>query len=67
MSAFSHLPRIRVGEHFARRDEAGTLVETGYVDEDGVEHGDLDFVSGKPKLDASNPAAAVPWDQKWTS
>jgi hypothetical protein len=66
MSEHSHLPRIRVGESFARRDETGTLVETGWIDpEDGREHVDVDFVSGKTKLDPSNPAAAVPWNQQW--
>lgn len=62
---YSHLPRIRVGENYARRNEEGTLVETGYIDEDGVEHRDKDAVSGKDRIDASSPAATVPWNQKW--
>lgn len=62
---FKHLPRIRVGEYFARRDETGTLVETGYIDEDGVEWRDKELTTGKDRLDPSNPAAAVPWNQEW--
>lgn len=62
---FTHLPRIRVHDNFARRDETGTLVETGWIDEEGVEHRDKELVSGKDKIDATNPAAMVPWNQKW--
>lgn len=58
--------RIRVGEFYAKRDETGTLFETGYVDNDGVEHIDTDIVSGKPRIDASSPAATVPWNQQWS-
>ena len=66
MPDYSHLPRIRVGEDFARRDEQGRLVETGWIDADGVEHRDKDVVSGKDRIDPTNPAAMVPWNQKWT-
>lgn len=58
-------PRIRVGDEYARRDETGKLIETGFIDTDGNEMQDIDWVSGKPKIDASNCAAAVPWNQEW--
>lgn len=63
--SFTHLPRIRVGEHFARRDEFGTLVETGWIDDEGVEHRDKEMTTGRDKIDATNPAAFVPTTQEW--
>jgi hypothetical protein len=65
MSEFAHLPRIRVGENFARRDESGKLVETGWIDEDGVEHRDKFPATGKDRIDGTNPAATVPYNQQW--
>lgn len=68
--SYTHLPRIRVGEYFARRDETGKLVETGFIDDEGVEHRDKmphpdqDDVR-QDRIDGSNPAASVPYDQKW--
>lgn len=61
--------RIKVGEDYAIRDESGTLIETGWIDpEDGSEHPDVErfgLHAGKPKIDGANPAAMVPFDQKW--
>lgn len=58
-------PRIRVGEDYCRRDESGSLIETGWIDpEDGHEHPHVK--NGKPFIDASSPAATVPFDQAWT-
>ena len=70
MPDYRHLPRIRVGEYFARRDETGTLVETGFVDDEGVEHRDKSMNANEDgtrddRIDGSNPAASVPWNQKW--
>lgn len=62
---FAHLPRIRVGDNFARRTPEGNLIETGWIDEDGVEHRDKEMVTGKDRIDPTNPAAMVPWDQQW--
>lgn len=66
MSDYSHLPRIRVGENYARRDENGVLVETGWIDpEDGSEHRDKELTTHADRIDATNPAAMVPWNQQW--
>jgi hypothetical protein len=65
-SPYAHIPRIRVGADYARRDEIGTLIETGWIDpEDGSEHRDMELDGKTPKIVASNPAAMVPWNQEW--
>lgn len=63
--SYTHLPRIRVGEYFARRDETGKLVETGWIDADGVEQRDKELTTGLDRIDGSNPAASVPYNQQW--
>lgn len=53
------------GKFYAVRTADGNLVETGWLDPDGVKMPDTEMTSDKPFIDGSNPAAMVPWDQKW--
>lgn len=53
------------GKFYAVRDENGTLVETGWISPEGVEHQDVELTSSRPRIDAGNPAAMVPWNQAW--
>ena len=66
MTNFPTLPRIRVENYYARRDENGTLVETGWIDpKTGIEYPDTEMTSNKPIIDGANPAAMVPVRQEW--
>lgn len=60
--------RIRVADHYAYRDEHGTLVETGWLGPEGEEHCDRTVAGphvGQPRIDGTNPAAMVPINQEW--
>lgn len=59
------VPAAEGGKHYAVRDHTGTLTATGWLDEEGVAHPDVEALSGKPRIDGGNPAAMVPVSQKW--
>lgn len=59
------VPAAEGGKHYAVRNDQGVLTATGWIDPEGQMHPDHEMTSDKPVIDAGNPAAMVPWDQKW--